>query len=82
MHRSLVRPAADPFGKDGQSSDTGRYQKRIRRVIANGHAYDQYTIPSLIAQWLMTFFNTRYKDASNRIALKNIAKGGMEGWQM
>ena len=58
------------------------YEKRIRRVIANGHAYDQYKIPSLIAQWLMTFFNTRYKDASNRIALKNITKGGMEGWQM
>ena len=24
----------------------------------------------------------RYKDASNKIALKNIEKGGMEGWQM
>ena len=58
------------------------YEKRIRRVIANGHAYHQYKIPLPIAQWLMTFFNTRYKDASNRIALKNITKGGMEGWQM
>ena len=58
------------------------YDKRIQRVIANGHAYDQYKIPSPIAQWLMTFFNTRYKDASNKLALKNIEKGGMEGWQM
>ena len=58
------------------------FEKRIRRVIANGHAYDQYKIPSLMAQRLMTFFNTKYKDGSNRIALKNIQKGGMEGWQM
>ena len=47
----------------------------------NGHAYDYYKIPPLIAQWMMTFFNTKFKDASNRIALKNIEKGGMEGWQ-
>lgn len=58
------------------------FEKRIGRVIANGHAYDQYKIPSVLAQRLMTFFNTRFKGASNRIALKNIAKGGMEGWQM
>lgn len=58
------------------------FEKRIARVIPNGHAYDQYKIPSVIAQKLMTFFNTRYKDGSNRIALKNIEKGGMEGWQM
>jgi hypothetical protein len=58
------------------------FEKRIQRVIANGHAYDYYKIPSVIAQWLMTFFNTKFKDASNRIALKNIQKGGMEGWQM
>ena len=58
------------------------FEKRIQRVIANGHAYDYYKIPSAIAQWLMTFFNTKFKDASNKIALKNIQKGGMEGWQM
>lgn len=50
--------------------------------IANGHAYDYYKIPTAIAQWLMNFFNTKFKDASNKIALKNIQKGGMEGWQM
>jgi len=58
------------------------FEKRIARVIPNGHAYDQYKIPSLIAQKLMTLFNTRFKDSSNRIATKNIEKGGMEGWQM
>jgi pimeloyl-ACP methyl ester carboxylesterase len=58
------------------------FEKRIARVIPNGHAYDQYKIPSVIAQKLMTFFNTHYKDGSNRIALKNIDKGGMEGWRM
>ncbi len=57
------------------------FEKRIRRVIADGHAYDYYKIPPPIAQWMMTFFNTKFKDASNRITLKNIAKGGMEGWQ-
>lgn len=58
------------------------YEKRIRRVIANGHAYDQYKIPPALAQKLMTFFNTRFKEGSNRIVYKNIAKGGMQGWQM
>ena len=58
------------------------FEKRIVRVIPNGHAYDQYKIPSVFAQKLMTFFNTRCKGSSNRIALKNIEKGGMEGWQM
>ena len=57
------------------------FEKRIRRVVATGHAYDYYKIPPPIAQWMMTFFNTKFKDASNRITLKNIAKGGMEGWQ-
>jgi pimeloyl-ACP methyl ester carboxylesterase len=57
------------------------FEKRIRRVIATGHAYDYYKIPPAIMQWMMTFFNTKFKDASNRITLKNIAKGGMEGWQ-
>jgi len=58
------------------------FEKRIRRVVATGHAYDYYKIPSPIAQWMMTFFNTKFKDASNRITLKSIAKGGMEGWQI
>ncbi len=57
------------------------FEKRIRRVVATGHAYDYYKIPPAIMQWMMTFFNTKFKDASNRITLKNIAKGGMEGWQ-
>lgn len=58
------------------------FEKRIRRVIPNGHAYDQYKIPSALAQNLMTFFNGRFKESSNRIVEKNIKKGGMEGWQM
>jgi pimeloyl-ACP methyl ester carboxylesterase len=57
------------------------FEKRIRRVIANGHAYDYYKIPPLIAQWMMTFFNSKLKDSTNKMALKGIEKGGMQGWQ-
>jgi hypothetical protein len=57
------------------------FEKRIRRVIATGHAYDYYRIPPLIAQWMMTFFNSKLKASTNRMALKGIQKGGMQGWQ-
>lgn len=58
------------------------FEKRIARVIPNGHAYDQFKIPSVLAQNAMTFFNTKLKDSTNRIARKNMQKDGMEGWQM
>ena len=57
------------------------FEKRIQRVVANGHAYDYYKIPPLIAQWMMTFFNSKLKDSSNKMALQGIEKGGMQGWQ-
>ena len=57
------------------------FEKRIRRVIANGHAYDYYRIPSRVAQWMMNFFKSKLKDSSNKMALKGIEKGGMQGWQ-
>ncbi|MBN1381684.1 MAG: alpha/beta fold hydrolase [Deltaproteobacteria bacterium] len=57
------------------------FEKRIRRVIANGHAYDYYKIPPLVAQWMMTFFNAKLKDATNRMAQKGIEKGGRQGWE-
>ena len=60
----------------------GAFEKRIKRVIASGHVYDYYKIPPLIAQWLMNIFNKRFKNYSNSVALKQIKKGGMEGWKM
>ena len=58
------------------------FEKRIKRVIASGHVYDYYKIPPLIAQWLMNIFNKKFKNYSNSVALKQIKKGGMEGWKM
>jgi len=58
------------------------FEKRIKRVIASGHVYDYYKIPPLIAQWLMNLFNKKFKNYSNSVALKQIKKGGMEGWKM
>ena len=58
------------------------FEKRIKRVIASGHVYDYYKIPPLIAQWLMNIFNNKFKNYSNSVALKQIKKGGMEGWKM
>lgn len=58
------------------------FEKRIKRMIASGYAYDYYKIPPAIAQWLMTFFNTWFKGYSNKVSYKSIAKGGMEGWQI
>ncbi len=58
------------------------FENRIKHVIASGNAYDYYKIPPAIARWLMNFFNAKLKDYSNKIALKNIKKGGMDGWKM
>lgn len=58
------------------------FENRIKRVIASGNAYDYYKIPPLIARWLMDIFNTKYKNYSNLVALKQIKKGGMDGWKM
>lgn len=58
------------------------FDSRIKRVIASGNAYDYYKIPPLIARWMMDFFNTKMKNTTNKIAFKNIKKGGMDGWKL
>jgi len=58
------------------------FEKRIKRVISSGGAYDYYKIPPAIARCLMDFFNNKLKKYTNKIAKKNIEKGGMDGWKM
>ena len=58
------------------------FEKRIKRVISSGGAYDYYKIPPAIARRLMDFFNNKLKKYTNKIALKNIEKGGIDGWKM
>jgi pimeloyl-ACP methyl ester carboxylesterase len=57
------------------------FEPRIKWVISTGGAYDYYQIPPAIARWLMDFFKKYMREGSNKIALKNIEKGGMEAWR-
>lgn len=57
------------------------FEPRVKWVLSTGGAYDYYQIPPAVARWLMNFFKKYMRESSNKIALKNIEKGGMEAWR-
>ena len=58
------------------------FEKRIRKVIAAGHAYDYMKIPPALAEWLMMFFYKNFRNYTNNSMVKMLKKGGMQAWQL
>jgi pimeloyl-ACP methyl ester carboxylesterase len=56
------------------------FEPRITRVIAQGHAIDYMKVPNIVAQKMMLFFVTYFRQWTNNMVLKNIKKGNMESW--
>lgn len=56
------------------------FEPKITRVIAQGHAIDYMKVPNIIAQKMMLFFVTYFRDWTNNMVLKSIKKGDIEGW--
>lgn len=57
------------------------FEPRIKRVISTGCAYDYFKIPPTPVQWLISFFSKHMRDSSNKGAMKQIEKGGLEAWR-
>ncbi len=58
------------------------FEKRVRRVIASGHAFDYTRVAPAPARWLMTFFHDHLRELTNRVSRWKMRSGGMEAWNI
>jgi pimeloyl-ACP methyl ester carboxylesterase len=58
------------------------FEPRIKRVIASGIAYDYMKFPNYFAQQLGKLFFHHFRNYSNKVSLKQIEKGGVDGWSI
>jgi len=58
------------------------FEPRIKRVIASGIAYDYMKFPNYFAQLLGKLFFHHFRNYSNKVSLKQINKGGVDGWSI
>ncbi|MCK9151398.1 alpha/beta fold hydrolase [Methanobacterium alcaliphilum] len=57
-------------------------EPRIKRVIASSVAYDYMKFPNYFAQLLGKLFFHHFRNYSNKVSLKQIEKGGIDGWSI
>ena len=58
------------------------FETRVKRVISTGAAYDYRKVASAWAAWTMDFFSRHFPNWTNKMALKKVGKGGIEGWSI
>jgi pimeloyl-ACP methyl ester carboxylesterase len=58
------------------------FERRVKRVIASGHAFDYTKIARPPATALLVFFHDHFREFTNRLSRWKIRKGGMEAWNI
>lgn len=59
------------------------FEPRIKRVIASGHSIDYMKSMPRVIYHMHMFFLKKFRDFSNKMALKTLKKGkGLEAWMM
>lgn len=55
-------------------------EPRVKRVIADGHAYDYRKVGR--GTGILVFFHDHLRDFTNKLSMWKIRKGGMEAWNI
>jgi len=58
------------------------FEPRIKKVMASGIAFDYMKFPNYFAQLLGKLFFHHFRNFSNKVSLKQIKKGGVDGWSI
>jgi pimeloyl-ACP methyl ester carboxylesterase len=58
------------------------FERRVRRVIASGHAYDYMRVAPAAAARLLVFFHDHFREFTNQMSWRKIRQGGMEAWNI
>lgn len=58
------------------------FEPRVKRVISTGAAFDYRKIAPAWAAWMMDYFSRHFPNWTNKMALKKVRKGGIEGWSI
>lgn len=58
------------------------FERRVKRVIASGHAFDYRKVARPPATAILVFFHDHLREFTNRLSRWKIRKGGMEAWNI
>jgi len=58
------------------------FERRVKRVIASGHAFDYRKVAPPPAAAILSFFHDHLREFTNRLSRWKIRKGGMEAWNI
>ena len=58
------------------------FEKRVKRVIVSGHAFDYRKVAPAPAAWLLVFFRDHLREFTNKLSRWKIRRGGMEAWNI
>lgn len=58
------------------------FERRVKRVISSGHAYDYRRVAPAPAMWLLSLFRDHLRNLSNKLSRWKMRRGGMEAWNI
>lgn len=58
------------------------FDRRVKRVIASGHAFDYRKVARPPATAILVFFHDHLREFTNKLSRWKIKKGGMEAWNI